>query len=635
MAIHRKHLLAAVTLAFATSVFGPLGGLGPSAQSADAAGADSASGGWSGPTIANVARGGSALISCPSDTFCMMLDASGNVSRFDGTRWGRPATIDRSLYAEGTVPVAGALSCATATFCVAVDTIGGHGQSYSQVYDGSTWTAPAAFEPNTVTGISCVSGSSCVAVDAIGDAVTYDGTAWTAPVAVDAGGSLEAVSCVSATSCVAVGGGNRTRDAYRYDGTGWSVSTGARTLPLDHVSCVSASWCMATGGRFATRFAGSGWSRPVGIVPEKQHHQLSLVTALACSSTTLCVAANKDRALIFAGSSWSYPPSVTWLHIDTTSLSCPGPDLCVAGAMSIQTLARPFSGGRDYAIGFDGHSWSGRVLVERSDSGLASVSCPAEGTCVGVSRSGYALTDTGGTWGAPVRIDPLGGVDAVSCGTPAFCVAVSQFGEAEAYDGTTWTTPVDVDPAEGLRSVSCVGTSFCMAVSNGGHAASFDGSSWLHLTITSVTFTSGEVSCTSPTFCMALGDGTSGPEAATYDGTAWSALTPVALTGSVSLSCSSASRCLAADAKSSVAWDGSSWGQPVTFDVVGQVEALSCVTACEAVDTTGHAFRYAAGSWSAASTIDSRTLTSVSCASSSFCVAVDSLGFGFTRTAGT
>ena len=99
----------------------------------------------------------------------------------------------------------------------------------------ATWGA-ATYFPTYLRAVSCASTSFCAAVDANGFAVTWDGSTWSTPVAVDPGVALNGVSCVSSSFCVAVSGSPGT--ASFWNGTSWStpVTTGDGS-ELDAVSC--------------------------------------------------------------------------------------------------------------------------------------------------------------------------------------------------------------------------------------------------------------------------------------------------------------------------------------------------------------------------------------------------------------
>jgi hypothetical protein len=111
------------------------------------------------------------------------------VVTFDGTSWSKPSAVDPGSYLQ-------AVSCASASFCVAIDR------------KGNAFTCPAS--------------NFCAAVDgAGGNVVTFDGTSWTTPVTLDSKAAssvsgpvlvfLMSVSCLSAQFCVA---GDSTGDAF-------------------------------------------------------------------------------------------------------------------------------------------------------------------------------------------------------------------------------------------------------------------------------------------------------------------------------------------------------------------------------------------------------------------------------------
>jgi hypothetical protein len=95
------------------------------------------------------------------------MDTGNDVSVFNGTTW-TPTSMNGNAFLT-------ALTCASHTFCVAVDE---GGESY--VYDGSNWsdagpTGMGNVELETykaielyVTGLSCPASDYCVAGDGLG-----------------------------------------------------------------------------------------------------------------------------------------------------------------------------------------------------------------------------------------------------------------------------------------------------------------------------------------------------------------------------------------------------------------------------------------------------------------------------------
>jgi hypothetical protein len=117
-------------------------------------------------------------VSCASASFCVAIDRKGNALTFNGTTWSAPvnAAPDGLSMGEGGIswPV---VSCPTSSFCAAVD--GGGGNALT--FNGSTWSASVNVDSkaaNSVSGpvliflmsVSCVSATFCVAGDSIGDA---------------------------------------------------------------------------------------------------------------------------------------------------------------------------------------------------------------------------------------------------------------------------------------------------------------------------------------------------------------------------------------------------------------------------------------------------------------------------------
>jgi hypothetical protein len=157
-----------------------------------------------------------------------------------------------------------------------------------------------------------------------------------------------------------------------------------------------------------------------------------------------------------------------------------------------------------------------------------------------------------------------------------------------------WSRPHLVSNG-GLNSVSCVSASFCAAAGDDA-LWTYTGHHWSVPTQFSGLDLAG-VSCGSTTFCVAVGSLGGSPEIATYDGSLWSIA-------------------------------------PFSSDA-GALNAVSCIgtSFCEAVGATQSptqstlAATYSGGTWSVTATPttspanDYASLTSVSCASSTLCVA--------------
>jgi hypothetical protein len=71
---------------------------------------------------------GALLVSCPASSFCAAVDGGGgNVVTFDGGSWAAPVNLDPKAARSVSGPVLiflMSVSCVSAVFCVAGDSIG-------------------------------------------------------------------------------------------------------------------------------------------------------------------------------------------------------------------------------------------------------------------------------------------------------------------------------------------------------------------------------------------------------------------------------------------------------------------------------------------------------------------------------
>jgi hypothetical protein len=286
------------------------------------------------------------------------------------------------------------------------------------------------------------------------------------------------------------------------------------------------------------------------------------------------------------------------VHIDSasggntlTSVSCVSPTFCVA-------VDNGGNNSDGHALYFDGVRWSAPALMDTDEYGPVSVSCPTSSFCMAVDGSagtnggGSALMFNGHTWTAPAPVSSSG-LSAVSCASSSFCVAVNQ----DAYDwhGTSWGNGTLLNGGEGYQSVSCPVQAFCAAVGHNGGAVIWNGAGW---------------SSASQVETNTAGD---------------SILS--------SVSCVGVNSCITVDGNGNFFYYEGAWtpDKHNPLDPNGQgLASISCPSAspgfCMAVDGAGNAWEFT-GSWSRTS-IDpnGQGLTGVSCASSSFCVAVDTVG---------
>jgi hypothetical protein len=250
----------------------------------------------------------------------------------------------------------------------------------------------------------------------------------------------------------------------------------------------------------------------------------------------------------------------------------------------------------------------------------------------------YVLPNEALTWSEPQVLDgssPNVSATAVSCPTATFCVVVDDGDNVVIYHSGTWSAPENLAGGPGLNSVSCTSETFCLAGDSGGNLWRYDGANWTALSSPSTTTTRYALSCVSPTFCALSGADASGAGGvAFFNGSAWTPLRTVAGVASWgSLSCASSTFCAAVvlDAGGDAEWatyDGTSWSVSPPESELAETTQLTCLSATFCA--LGSVFQIVAifngKTWldySLGETLGSDyvPVESVSCASSTFCVA--------------
>jgi len=144
------------------------------------------------------------------------------------------------------------------------------------------------------------------------------------------------------------------------------------------------------------------------------------------------------------------------------------------------------------------------------------------------------------------------------------------------------------------------------------------------------------VSCASADFCAAVD---SGGSALTFSGGSWSAPKALSGNGLSWVSCPATGFCVATSNGSLLyTYSDGKWSAPT--ELLGDngkpahLTSVSCASTTSCVATGNmHAYRYDGGSWARGITVDQKNkLTSISCASASFCATVDNAGNVFTYT---
>ncbi len=573
---------------------------------------------FSAPVTVDAPAGWIGAVSCVSSTFCVGLDlASGSALRWNGTSWSAPDRLESGAYLDAGYDMH--LSCASASFCMAVDTSGN-----GFAYDGTSWSATAGVGLDAVA-LSCASSTFCVAVSTT-EATIFNGSSWSAPVTVAATDVLTSVSCASDSFCIAVSAAGL---GYTYSSTGWAAGTSVDApVGLVQVSCASSTFCAAvSSGGGAILYSDGTWSAPTALNTAEEP-----IDSVSCAlGTTFCMATYDGSYYTTEGTTWT--TGAVFDAGKTSVLSCATAAYCMVTVGSGIFVD-------------DGGTWNSSPVPDGPLHGFPyAISCPTTTFCVAVDWSGAYLTYNGTTWSKPQTINSAAsGVDALSCTSPTFCMAVDDSdandlgGHIFIFNGHSWT--LEGQDGLPLSSVSCTGPDFCEMLSYETDG-SVDTATWNGTTVLNGSLDTysgagpepleGHVSCVTAKFCVAVDDL---GNAFTFNGSTWSkatALVPGFTATMAGISCPTTTFCVAIDAGGhEYTYNGSSWTAADTIDSAGQPQAISCTVShfCVMGDLSGNVATFDGATWSAVSNVDPVTtagtgLTGVSCADAADCVAVD------------
>jgi hypothetical protein len=337
-----------------------------------------------------------------------------------------------------------------------------------------------------------------------------------------------------------------------------------------------------------------------------------------------------------------------------TTVSCASATFCVAGDLT---------GG---VSTYDGTTWTTPVTIDATHA-IASMSCPTLTFCVATDQSGNYVVWNNGSWGQPTAFaNPRGPtMVAVSCTSAIFCLAVGRttnFAPADFYylNGTWYPDTVAFASTDNipLDAVSCTSSFVCLATDQGGGVMTFTyiSSSAPQLTHPASPtpidpgvkgYPGASISCVSASSCVV---GSFANQASTYNGTSWTTSTELPLTSlGVLVSCAQ-STCVATDSSGqgvSAVAPFTTWSAMGQLSALAQITGLSCFASaasasCLAVDNDGFSIAITLGNGGvpsyneASSNFDApHTLSSVTCANASYCIASDTAGETVTYRAGT
>jgi hypothetical protein len=298
--------------------------------------------------------------------------------------WSAPTKIDSGSLTS--------ISCPTATFCMGVDASGD-----AVTYQSGVWSTPVLVDSSgSLTSVSCPTSSFCMAVDGFAQAFTYQNGAWDGPTWILRGGGVSGVSCPTTSFCMAVGNiGVGSSYAVTYQSGVWSTPVLVDSIngPLISVSCPTASFCGAVGS--TNLFTGEAFTYQSGVwsTPTYTPSSIGVIRSVSCPTIGFCVAVAassvNSNTVTYQSGVWSTPVLVDSSG-SLTSVSCPTSSFCIAVDAQNQFSV----GGGGDAFTYQSGVWSTPVLIDSSRS-LTSVSCPTSSFCIAVDSNGKALAARG------------------------------------------------------------------------------------------------------------------------------------------------------------------------------------------------------------------------------------------------
>ncbi len=487
---------------------------------------------------------------------------------------------------------------------------------------------------------------------------------------------LVATLALSLASVIAI-----TQPATATSGGSWSITptpnaATSESNALNGISCVSASFCVAVGRYYngtanqnlVLTWNGSSWSPESAASFSTSASEFNQLSGVSCVSASYCVAvgryyngtADQNLVLTWNGSSWSLD-SATSLSTSASQNNLLNAVSCVSASYCVAT-GEYFTGTayQNLVLTWNGSSWSLDSAPSLSTSAsqnnlLNAVSCVSASSCVatgdhwnGTAYQNLVLTWNGSSWSLDSAASLSSSssqdnfLDGISCVSFSFCVAVGNYYNGTEYqnlvltwNGSSWSLDsaaslsTSASQHNNLQSVSCPTASFCVADGNyyngtvyQNQVLTWNGSSWSLDSAASLSTLASQtnvllgVSCFSASSCVGVGYHWNGTVyqnlVLTWNGSSWSLDSAASLSMSLSrnnhlygVSCASASFCVAVGSYSNgtvdqnlvLTWNGSSWS----------------LDSAASLSTSSSQYN---------------VLTGVSCASTSFCVAVGAYSNG-------
>lgn len=290
---------------------------------------------WKRVTIDTVKHAALMGISCPTTTFCAVVDNQGDViyskDPTGGAKfWSKPVKADTTQAVGGGNAGFAGISCASSSLCVAVDNASGVVTSTDPTGPASAWKLAALPNGPVLTSVTCASLTRCV-LGGNNRFYAFNPTggvaAWHSAGATD--GVLASITCPTVKMCVGVGYGDSTTGLASATATptgpatDWINTTIQTTVPsgddqlLDSVSCPGAGFCVAVDGAdnaFDTTAPLTGvWTQ----IPSVRKLSASTWSAISCDYKN-CVEVD-NRGFLTSGTVKNVAPTAASTTTTTTT----------------------------------------------------------------------------------------------------------------------------------------------------------------------------------------------------------------------------------------------------------------------------------------------------------------------------
>ena len=596
-------------------------------------------------------------LSCPSAGTCLAGRVDGAVLL--GTQVGQTGVTWVQVAPPSGHPIT-SLSCAGTALCLAVDTVGDAAASTLPTTP-SSWSR-SVLEPSLrLIGVSCTTAQFCAVVAENNELFTSQAPAtgtWTSS-PLPAGSSPTSLSCVSGTASATcllgedngsafwsasmtkgtpqwLSAGKPSRDAivsascqagtpsvcFALDDQGavwsWTPALTSLALPIGpssstpssptwneidtpqlnstvqgmglrsggQIACVTSLLCVATdtlGDSIATanpRAPTPSWFDQSMISPP--YHPSS--TALSCPTAKWCASAN-DLGSVFVSTS---PTKGSWTsqRIEWTS-----PIRSIACQPGGQCLAADRGGDVIWRTGLTGQ-WTSRSITS---SAIIATSCPSTQLCIVATMSNAILWSTNPftsnpTWQTTLFPSTVGFVS-LSCASTTLCVGIDEDDNAwtstsPASTSPSWTSSLlNSQESSPISALDCVAPSSCVASDfSGVILTSTNPAKTLSWTRSAATTSAGieSISCSSATWCMAGGsDGMVFTSTSAFASSpSWSQTGQGLTVGIMGLSCESSGSCTAVAGSPETTVDGGiTWNDPGPASAIPwPAYSVSCAT---------------------------------------------------------